>query len=102
VATGAPALLLDEPAAGMSRPDRAGLVGVLRGLAAAGHGVLLVEHDMGVVGRAADRVTVLAAGRVLATGTPAEVRGDPAVRAAYLGDTDTVVRRRTRREPRPQ
>src|SRR5439155_23348911 len=46
VATGAPALLLDEPAAGMSRDGRDELVGILRGLAAAGHGVLLVEHDM--------------------------------------------------------
>jgi branched-chain amino acid transport system permease protein len=90
-ATGAAALLLDEPAAGMSRPQRDGLETVLRRLAAAGHGVVVVEHDMGLVGRVADRVTVLAEGRVIATGTPAEVRRDPAVRHAYLGDVDGVV-----------
>jgi branched-chain amino acid transport system permease protein len=89
VATGAPALLLDEPAAGMSRPERDRLIDVLRGLATAGHGVLLVEHDMGVVARAADRVTVLAAGQVLATGTPDEVRRNAAVRTTYLGDLDS-------------
>jgi branched-chain amino acid transport system ATP-binding protein len=88
VATGAPALLLDEPAAGMSRSQRGRLEQTLRSLAAAGHGVLLVEHDMALVGRAADRVTVLVAGKVIATGTPAEVRRDAEVRRAYLGDVD--------------
>lgn len=88
VATGAPALLLDEPAAGMSRGEREQLVDILRGLASAGHGVLLVEHDMTLVGRAADRVTVLAEGRVLASGTPEQIRDDPAVRRAYLGEVD--------------
>lgn len=86
VATGAPALLLDEPAAGMSAAQRARLVDVLRGLAARGHGVLLVEHDMAFVGRVADRVTVLAAGNVIATGPPDVVRRDPVVARAYLGE----------------
>ena len=86
VATGAPALLLDEPAAGMSPQQRGRLERVLRRLADRGHGVLLVEHDMGLVGRAADRVTVLAAGRVIASGSYADVHTDPAVRRAYLGD----------------
>jgi len=85
VATGAPALLLDEPAAGMSAAQRARLAGVLRALADVGHGVLLVEHDMALVGRVADRVTVLEAGRVIATGTPERVRSDPEVARAYLG-----------------
>jgi branched-chain amino acid transport system permease protein len=85
VATGAPALLVDEPAAGMSAEQRRRLAGVLRQLADAGHGVLLVEHDMRLVGWVADRVTVLAEGRVLATGSADEVRADPAVRRAYLG-----------------
>jgi branched-chain amino acid transport system ATP-binding protein len=47
--------------------------------------VLLVEHDMRLVGEVADRVTVLDRGRVLACGTPDQVRSDPAVRRAYLG-----------------
>jgi len=85
VATGAPALLLDEPAAGMSPAQRRHLVGVLRSLADRGLGVLIVEHDMGLVGRVADRVTVLSEGRVLASGAPADVRRDPAVARAYLG-----------------
>jgi branched-chain amino acid transport system permease protein len=88
VATGARALLVDEPAAGMSRGQRDRLAGILRRLADDGHGVLLVEHDMGLVGRVADRVTVLAEGRVLASGPPSVVRADPAVRHAYLGTAD--------------
>ncbi|MDX6266398.1 MAG: branched-chain amino acid transport system ATP-binding protein livM [Frankiales bacterium] len=85
VATGAPALLLDEPAAGMTADERTRLRAVLRHLAARGTGVLLVEHDMRLVGEVADRVTVLHQGRVLACGTPDQVRRDPAVRSAYLG-----------------
>jgi ABC-type branched-subunit amino acid transport system ATPase component len=85
VATGAPALLLDEPAAGMTGDERARLRAVLRHLAHRGTAVLLVEHDMRLVGEVADRVTVLHQGRVLACGTPDQVRSDPAVRRAYLG-----------------
>ena len=84
-ATGAPALLLDEPAAGMSAAERARLGAVLRHLASQGRAVLLVEHDMRLVGEVSDRVTVLHQGRVLACGTPDQVRSDPAVRQAYLG-----------------
>jgi ABC-type branched-subunit amino acid transport system ATPase component/ABC-type branched-subunit amino acid transport system permease subunit len=84
-ATGAQALLLDEPAAGMSAPERARLASTVRALAHAGVGVLLVEHDMRLVGTLADRVTVLADGHVLASGTPDEIRRDRAVRVAYLG-----------------
>jgi branched-chain amino acid transport system permease protein len=101
VATGAPALLLDEPAAGMSRQQRDELVAVLRGLAEAQHGVLLVEHDIALVGRVADRVTVLNAGSVLATGNVDDVRRDPAVRAAYLGEVPSSAPRRAK-ERRPQ
>jgi ABC-type branched-subunit amino acid transport system ATPase component/ABC-type branched-subunit amino acid transport system permease subunit len=85
-ATGAPALLVDEPAAGMSEDQRRRLADILRRLTASGRGVLLVEHDMRLIGRVADRVTVLAEGRVLATGSPEQIRADPAVRRAYLGD----------------
>jgi len=48
--------------------------------------VLLVEHDMSLIGQVADRVTVLDAGRVIASGTYAEIQRDPAVRRAYLGE----------------
>jgi ABC-type branched-subunit amino acid transport system ATPase component len=85
-ATGAGALLLDEPAAGMSARQRHRLASTLRALVDAGHGLLLVEHDMGLVGRIADRVTVLDAGRVIASGTFAEIQREPAVRRAYLGE----------------
>ncbi|HET9187372.1 MAG TPA: ATP-binding cassette domain-containing protein, partial [Acidothermaceae bacterium] len=84
-ATGARALLLDEPAAGMSADQRDRLGRILRQLADGGFAVMLVEHDMRLVGRVADRVTVLAEGRVLATGTPDYVRSQPAVALAYLG-----------------
>ena len=85
VATGAQVLLLDEPAAGMSADERLRLGGVLRRLAGNGAAVLLVEHDMRLVGEVADRVTVLDAGRVLTSGPAEQVRADPAVHRAYLG-----------------
>ena len=85
LATGAGVLMLDEPAAGMTVDERARLAGVLRRLAGNGLAVLLVEHDMRLVGAVADRVTVLDAGRVIATGSPAQVREDRAVQEAYLG-----------------
>ena len=84
-ATNATVLLLDEPAAGMSAAETARLARVLRELAGNGRAVLVVEHNVRFVSAVADRVTVLAAGRVLAEGTPDEVRADPAVREAYLG-----------------
>lgn len=77
-------LLLDEPAAGMSAAETAQLLTLLRDLP---HDVtvLLIEHDLDVVFGLADTVTVLHLGRHLATGTPAQVRADPAVQSAYLG-----------------
>ncbi|MDX6198557.1 MAG: branched-chain amino acid transport system ATP-binding protein [Actinomycetota bacterium] len=77
-------LLLDEPASGLDTAETLRLQGVLRGLAADGIAVLLVEHDMGLVLAVADVVYAMASGRVLAVGTPDQVRIDPAVRAAYL------------------
>ena len=85
VATGAQVLLLDEPAAGMTADERTRLTTVLRRLAGNGAAVLLVEHDMRLVGDVADEVTVLSEGRILATGTAEQVRADPAVHRAYLG-----------------
>ncbi len=79
-------LLLDEPTAGLAAADRAGLVGLLRELAGpGGMSLLFIEHDFDVVATIADRVIVLDHGAVLAVGTPAQVRANPAVRAAYLG-----------------
>lgn len=78
-------LLLDEPMAGMSAEETrrlADLIDTMRGL----HAILLVEHDMDVVFRLADRISVLLEGRVIATGTPAEIRANPVVAQAYLGD----------------
>ena len=87
LATDPDALLLDEPAAGLSREDKQGLGALLRRIADAGVAVLLVEHDMALVMGISDHVVVLDAGERLAAGTPAEVQADPAVQAAYLGES---------------
>jgi branched-chain amino acid transport system ATP-binding protein len=79
-------LLLDEPTAGMGVEDVDRIIELI-GRVRAGRTVVLVEHNMGVVARLADRVTVLQRGRVLAEGTYAEVRDDPRVIDAYLGQT---------------
>ena len=78
-------LLLDEPMAGTGREETARLVDVLAKLKGR-FSVLLVEHDMTAVFALADRISVLIYGRILASGTPAQVRADPRVVAAYLGD----------------
>jgi branched-chain amino acid transport system ATP-binding protein len=78
-------LLLDEPTAGMGAEDIDRTVALVR-QAAAGRTVVLIEHNMTVVGSLADRVTVLQQGRVLVEGGYAEVRDDPRVVAAYLGE----------------
>ncbi len=78
-------LLLDEPAAGLRPLEKQALAALLRQLSAEGMAILLVEHDMDVVMNLADRVMVMVFGETIAAGSPAEVRRDPAVRAAYLG-----------------
>ncbi len=78
------ALLLDEPLAGMGPEDGERVAALLKSLAA-GHALLLIEHDMDFVFAVADRLTVLVEGAVLATGRPADVRRNPQVQAAYLG-----------------
>ena len=87
LATGARMLLLDEPLAGAGPEESAMLIGLLQRLKAT-HTIVLIEHDMDAVFALADRVSVLVYGRIIATGTPAEIRADPAVRAAYLGEED--------------
>jgi ABC-type branched-subunit amino acid transport system ATPase component/ABC-type branched-subunit amino acid transport system permease subunit len=87
-------MLLDEPAAGLSRADKAHLGRTLRRIAGAGVAVILVEHDMTLVMDISDRVVVLDAGRVIAAGAPDEVRHDNQVKVAYLGSGMAPVRRR--------
>jgi branched-chain amino acid transport system ATP-binding protein len=79
-------LLMDEPTAGMRPRERGALMeAVSAEVARRGAALLFTEHDMDVVFAHADRVLVLARGRLIAAGRPAEVRADAAVRAAYLG-----------------
>jgi sulfate-transporting ATPase len=89
VASGPSVVLLDEPAAGLDENESAELVHLIRRLADERNmGVLLVEHDVGLVMAACDRIVVIDFGRVIARGTPAEIRDDPVVRDAYLGLID--------------
>ena len=85
VACGPKVLLLDEPAAGVPQAERDG---ILAGIAALPRdvSVLLIEHDMDLVFRFAERILVLAGGSVLAEGTQAEIAADPLVRQVYLGN----------------
>lgn len=86
LATGARLLLLDEPMAGVGREESARILSLLATLKAK-RTVLLVEHDMDAVFRLADRISILVYGRVVATGTPEEIRRNPEVRRAYLGES---------------
>jgi branched-chain amino acid transport system ATP-binding protein len=80
-------LLMDEPTAGMSPRDRVELMALTAEIAHARNlGVLFTEHDMDVVFRHADRILVLAHGRLIAEGKPEEVRCNPEVQAVYLGE----------------
>lgn len=78
-------LLLDEPLAGMGAEESASMVALLKKLVET-HAILLVEHDMDAVFALAHRLTVMVNGQVLASGAPAEIRANPKVQEAYLGD----------------
>jgi branched-chain amino acid transport system ATP-binding protein len=78
-------LLLDEPLAGTSHEESRRIIEILQALK--GHvAILLIEHDMDAVFVLADRISVLVYGEIVATGSPAEIRANPEVRAAYLGE----------------
>ena len=80
-------LILDEPTQGLSDPEISRFCELVRTIARDAT-VLLIEHNMPVVMSLAERITVLDRGRVLADGSPAAIRGDAAVQAAYLGEGD--------------
>lgn len=91
-------LLLDEPAAGLSPREAADLVHSIAAIRdQAGCGVLVIEHNMQLIMDVCDRVTVLARGRIIATGTPEQVQQDKQVRTSYLGEPNAGGRDRKRR-----
>jgi branched-chain amino acid transport system ATP-binding protein len=85
MAGGANVILLDEPTAGMSHAETERAVELIRRLSE-GRTLLIVEHDMSVIFGLADRISVLVYGEIIASGTPAEIRGNAKVKEAYLGE----------------
>jgi len=87
LATDPDLVMLDEPTAGMSRDETHYAVELIRRLTE-GKTAVIIEHDMDVVFSLADRITVLHYGQILATGPPAEIRQNQAVKDAYLGELE--------------
>lgn len=78
-------LLLDEPTAGMARHDTNQTIELLKQMKEGGMTKIIIEHDMHVVFSVADTISVLARGKIIATGTPEEIKASPIVKEAYLG-----------------
>ena len=78
-------LLLDEPMAGMSKEETEYTTDLIKELSS-GRSLMIVEHDMDVVFALSDRISVLVYGEIIATGTPEEIRNNPQVQEAYLGE----------------
>jgi branched-chain amino acid transport system ATP-binding protein len=90
LAAGPRLLLLDEPAAGLNAQETEALADTIRRIRDRGITVLLIEHDMSLVMRIAERIVVLDFGRRIAEGTPAEIKAHPDVIAAYLGGSEAT------------
>ena len=82
--------MLDEPAGGLDSSESAWLGRRIREIADGGVGVLLIDHDMGLIMGLCDQIEVLNFGRLVASGTPDEIRRDPKVTAVYLGETHAI------------
>ena len=83
-------LLLDEPMAGMGAEESQTMISLLNELKS-DYTMLLIEHDMDAVFALADQITVLVYGRVIASGTPSDIRANEEVRAAYLGYHEEII-----------
>lgn len=91
LATDPKVLCLDEPAAGFNPAEKEGLMELIRAIRDDGYTILLIEHDMKLVMGVTDRIVVLEFGKKLADGLPLEIRNDPRVVAAYLGEPEDDV-----------